>query len=306
MKHVLVVCHSQTGQLRQCADSLVAPLRAAGDVEVEVLEPQPVEPFPFPWPVTTFLDAMPECVLEIPPPMRPMQPKREKYDLIILAWQVWYLSPSLPVTGFLQSDAAKVLKDTPVVALCACRNMWHAGWLKLKKRLEAAGARVIDHVVLIDESPQWATFITTPRWLWTGKKNAFGPFPEAGVSKTAIAALFGPGEKLLEALRAGRLSESVLKGSSPAPLKVVKKLVLPEFLTPYVFGWWARIIRGAGQVWRGFRLPFAVLFLVWLYAMVVTMLPLLILTAVVVRVGFKGWFNARVTQLASPSGGEIA
>lgn len=307
MKHVLLVCHSQTGQLRQCADSLLAPLRAAGDeVEVEVLEPQTEVEYPFPWPVPQFLDVMPECVLEIPPAMKPMQPKRQKYDLVILAWQVWYLSPALPVTAFMQSDAAKVLKDTPVVALCACRNMWHAGWLKLKKRLDAVGARVIDHLVLIDAGPGWATFVTTPRWMWTGKKKGFGPFPDAGVSAEAIAALSRPGERLLQALREGRLQDSVLKGTQPHPLKVIRKQVLPEFLAPFVFGWWARMIRGAGKVWKGFRLPLEITFLCWLWCMVLSALPLLILTAVVVRVGFKGWFNGRVNLLAEPSGGEIA
>jgi hypothetical protein len=300
------VCHSQTGQLRQCADSLLGPLRAAGDVEVEVLEPQPVTPYPFPWPLGKFFDVMPECVLDVPPAMKPMAPKREKYDLVILAWQVWFLSPALPVTGFLASDAAKVLKDTPLVALCACRNMWHAGWLRLKAKLDALGARVIDHLVLIDAGPNWATFVTTPRWMWTGKKNGFGPFPEAGVSPEAIAGLTVPGTKLLEALRVDRLNESVLRGMKPAPLLVVRKLVLPEVLTPPVFRMWARLIIAAGNVWKGFRFPTQLLFLVWLYLMVLTMLPLLILTAIVVRVGFKGWFNGRVELLAAPSGGDIA
>jgi hypothetical protein len=307
MKHVLLVCHSQTGQLRQCADSLLAPMRAAGDeVEVEVLVPEPVEPYPFPWPLGKFFDVMPECVLDVPPAMKPMKPRREKYDLVILAWQVWFLSPALPVTGFLASDAAKVLADTPVVALCACRNMWHAGWLKLKAKLDALGARVIDHLVLIDAGPNWATFVTTPRWMWTGKKKGFGPFPDAGVSPEAIEGLKVPGALLLAALREDRLNGSVLRGTRPAPLLVVRKLVLPEVLTPPVFRMWARVIIAAGNLWKGLRFPTQLVFCAWLYVMVVTMLPVLILTAIVVRVGFKGWFNGRVELLAAPSGGDIA
>lgn len=306
MRHVLVVCHSQTGQLRECAEALVAPLRASGEVEVEVLEPKTAAPYPFPWPVPAFLDVMPECVLEEPPPMQQVRPQRQKYDLVILAWQVWYLSPALPVTGFLASDAAKVLADAPVVALCACRNMWHAGWLKLKARLDALGAKVIDHLVLIDQGPAWATFVTTPRWMWTGKKNGFGPFPEAGVSREAIAALTGAGERLRDALRAGALGDSVLRGTRPAPLLVVRKYVLPEFLASHVFRWWARLIRRGGRLSRRLRLPLEVLFLVWLCSSVLVLLPVLLLTAVVVRVGFKGWFEGRVMKLAAPSGGDVA
>ena len=306
MKRVLLVCHTQTGQLRRCADSLLAPILAAGDVQLDVFDPQPQTPFPFPWRVDHFLDVMPESVLEIPVPMQPMQIPHERYDLILFAWQVWYLAPSLPITAFLASDAAKVLKDTPVIALCACRNMWHGGWLKLKARLDTLGARVLDHIVLVDQGPAWATFVTTPRWVWTGKKNAFGPFPPAGVSDKDIEALGPLGEKIRDALREGRLSTSVLKGASPAPLTVMRKYVLPEFLAGYVFAAWARLIRGAGSIWKGFRLPIELLFLAWLWSAVLLLLPVLVLVAVVVRVGFKGWFNGRVAELAAPSGGEIA
>ena len=44
--------------------------------------------------------------------------------------------------------AAKVLKDTPVVALCACRNMWHGGWIKLKARLDASASSDIANTPL--------------------------------------------------------------------------------------------------------------------------------------------------------------
>lgn len=306
MKRVLLICHSQTGQLRQCADALLSSLRASGEVELDVYDPKPVTPYPWPWPVGEFLDVMPESVLEVPPPMQPMALKHEKYDLVVLAWQVWYLAPSLPVTAFLQSDAAKVLKDTPVVALCACRNMWHGGWIKLKARLDALGARVIDHVVLVDQGPAWATFVTTPRWVWTGKKNAFGPFPEAGVSEKDIAALAPLGQRLLSAVKENRLQTSVLKGASPAPLTVVRKYVLPEFIAGHIFRFWARLIRGAGNLSKGLRFPVELLFLAWLWSAVLVVLPLVILTTIVVRVGFRGWFNARVAMLAAPSGGEVA
>ncbi len=305
MKRVLLVCHSQTGQLRRCADMLLAAMRASGEVEVDVYDPQPVAPYPWPWPVGEFLDVMPESVLEVPPPMQPMALKHDRYDLVVLAWQVWYLAPSLPVTAFLQSDAAKVLKDTPVVAVCACRNMWHAGWLKLKARLDAAGARVLDHVVLVDQGPAWATFVTTPRWVWTGKKNAFGPFPEAGVSEQDIAALAPLGERLSVAVREGRLQGSVLHGASPAPLTVVRKYVLPEFIAGHIFGFWARLIRGAGGLWKGLRFPFELLFLAWLWSAVLLILPTVIVISIVVRLGFRGWFNGRVERLLAPSGGNV-
>ena len=305
MKHVLLVCHSQTGQLRRCADSLLSSLVASSEVQLEVLVPTPSKPFPFPWGVSDFLDVMPESVLEIPVPMDPIRPQRQQYDLIVLAYQVWYLAPSLPVTAFLSSDAAKVLAGTPVVALCACRNMWHSGWLKLKARLDALGARVLDHVVLVDQGPTWATFVTTPRWMWTGKQGAFGPFPAAGISEDAIAALAPLGVRLRDAVHQGKLDASMLRGSSPAPLTVLRKYVLPEFLASHVFRAWARLIRWAGRGFPGLRRPLEFVFLTWLCSSVLLLLPILVLTAIVVRVGWRGWFNGRVTLLAAPSGGEV-
>ena len=36
------------------------------------------------------------------------------YDLVVLGYQTWYLSPSLPTTGFLKSRYAKVLKGKTI------------------------------------------------------------------------------------------------------------------------------------------------------------------------------------------------
>ncbi len=59
-----------------------------------------------------------------------------------LAYQVWFLSPSLPVTAFLKSAAAAVLKDTPVITFIACRNMWLSAQEKMKVMLRDAGAEI--------------------------------------------------------------------------------------------------------------------------------------------------------------------
>lgn len=300
-KRVLVVCWSQTGQLTRCVERFLAPLRRREGVQVDVVSPEPAADYPFPWPFTRFVDAMPESVLQVAPPMKPLRLPAERYDLVVLGYQVWYLSPALPVVGFLQSEAAAVLKDTPVVALCACRNMWHAAWLKLKALVEARGGKIIDHVVRIDQGPTWATFFTTPRWLWTGRKEAFGPFPAAGISDADIASLEPLGEQLADAVVQGRLQGPALRG--PDALEVNKRYVMPEFLASHVFPLWAKAIRAVGRLSPRLRVPVAVLFIVWLMATVATLLPLLVLAGVLVRTVFRGWFRARLETLAAPSGG---
>jgi hypothetical protein len=42
----------------------------------------------------------------------------KKFDLIIFGYQVWYLTPSIPIISFLKSGFAEnILKDTPVVTV---------------------------------------------------------------------------------------------------------------------------------------------------------------------------------------------
>ncbi len=299
-KRILVVCYSQTGQLRRCAESLVAPLREGSDVEVDFLEPAPRDPYPFPWTIRAFLDAFPESVLQIPPEMQPVEPPAGRYDLVVLCYQVWYLSPSLPVTGFLRSSAAKVLAGTPVIALCACRNMWHCAWIELRKQIEAAGGRVIDHIVLVDQGPAWATFVTTPRWLWTGKKAGFGPFPAAGVSDEAIAGLRSGGQRVLQALRRGATDGSMLRGSGFQAIEVNRRFVVPEVVAQFWFRLWATFIRRAGEAWRGFRFPLEVLFLSCLSSMILLM-PILLPLLTAARFVMRSWYRNRLDRLLQPS-----
>lgn len=81
--------------------------------------------------------------------------------------------PSQPITAFLQSEQAKkVLKDTPVITLIGCRNMWLMAQEKVKKLLAESEAKLIGNVVKVDQSNDWASFITTPLWMLTGKKKS--------------------------------------------------------------------------------------------------------------------------------------
>src|SRR5918996_349374 len=110
MKRVLLVHFSQPGQLARAARRMVGPLVQAPDVELieEVLRPR--RPYPFPWPFWRFLDAMPESVLLEPPELEPLAVRaHEHFDLVILAYQVWYLAPSGPITAFLKSEAGRAL-----------------------------------------------------------------------------------------------------------------------------------------------------------------------------------------------------
>ncbi|NND68490.1 MAG: dialkylresorcinol condensing enzyme, partial [Halioglobus sp.] len=118
-KRVLIVHFSQSGQLHDVVRSVAAPLEESSEVEVsyELLRPQ--TDYPFPWPFFRFFDTFPETVYAEPEPIAPLSPaSRERYDLVILAYQVWFLSPAQPATAFLDApEAADLLRDTPVITL---------------------------------------------------------------------------------------------------------------------------------------------------------------------------------------------
>lgn len=294
MKRVLLVCYSQTGQLRRCADTFLEPMRRAG-AEVDVVVPQPKQPYPWPWGFGKFVDAFPECVQGKAPEMdaATLQAPRGKYDLVVIAYQVWYLAPALPIVGWLESEAASVLKDTPVVALCACRNMWQRAFVALKKRVSAKGGRIIDHVVREDSGPAWATFWSTPRWVMTGDRiGATKLLPAAGVSDSDIATLAQPGSKVAEALMSSKLETSVLNGSEA---KVNRVFVIPELIARFFFGHWASVIGSAGPSGRWLL---ARLFFVSLCSSLVLMVPTAIVS-LFIRLFARGWFQGKVDEVTA-------
>src|SRR3546814_19159787 len=92
-----------------------------------------------------------------------------------------------PYTTLFRS-ARQLLLNRPVVTLIACRNMWLLAQEIVKDLLEQAGAKLCDNIVLTDRGSALATFITTPRWMLTGRQNAFWRvFPRAGLDHAKIA-----------------------------------------------------------------------------------------------------------------------
>lgn len=303
MTRILVLYYSQTGQLTRALESMLEPLAARADVEIVRQNLEPVEPFPFPWPFFRFLDTFPECVHMDAPPLKPLAFGPEaRFDLVILAYQVWFLSPSLPVTAFLKSPAARVLKNTPVITFIACRNMWIAAQEKVKGLLAERGARHIDNIVLVDQGPPWATFVTTPRWLLTGKKGGFWKiFPPAGVSEAEIAAAARFGRALADALpQVQSATGPVLTGLGA--VKVNPAYIAGERIAHRSFQIWGRLLRAIGPGGHPLRRLALVVYAVFLVAMILTVLPVSILLRASLRPLLRRRLDAEVARLEAPSG----
>ena len=193
-KKILAVYFSQSGQTRAIVESFLRPVVADGN-EVEYLQIKTVHQFPFPWSIPVFFDTVPESVNIIPTKLEPWQTQLERYDLVILGWQPWNLSPSIPFSSILQDEKFRTLiKGTPVITISGCRNMWINAQEKNKKLLQAAGARLVGNIALVDRHLNHLSYFTIFHWLGTGRKDRkWGVFPKPGVSEKDIngASRFG-------------------------------------------------------------------------------------------------------------------
>ncbi|WP_256663710.1 dialkylrecorsinol condensing enzyme [Pseudomonas sp. gcc21] len=276
-KRVLVIHYSQTGQLDRVAQSVAAPLLDDEAVLVDFLPVRPVEAYPFPWPFLQFINTFPESAHQVPCPLdvqaEHLQPG---YDLVILAYQVWYLAPSIPISSFLQSDtAARLLADTPVVTVIACRNMWLQAQEKVKAHLQRCGARLVGNIALVDAAGSIASFFATPLWVLTGRKGPhwFGLVPSAGVSQEDVDGAQRFGETLRQRLLGSMpLEGDVLDGLDAAPVN--DKLILSEKIGTRSFYLWGKLFLACGGPDSMIRTPLAALYTVFLLLMIVTVVPI--------------------------------
>lgn len=288
-KRVLVIHYSQTGQLSAVIEQIVAPLAADARISVHIETLKPLPGYPFPWPYFRFFDAFPESAHMVPPALAPLSLSGdEHFDLVILPYQVWFLAPSLPITAFLKHPVGrKLLAGKPVVTVIACRNMWMLAQEKLKALLASAGARLIDNVVLTDPGPTLATFITTPRWLLTGRKAGFWGMPDAGVSPAQIRGTRRFGLALRDAMHQGLEQQ-------PGPLLSGLAAVQVE---PHLY-----ISEKAGT--RGFYLWGALLafYSAFLVVAIVTIVPASLALQALLRPFLRGWLHRIKQQFELPSG----
>ena len=168
---VLIVYYSQTGQLSALAQYFAKPLQQAG-VVTDCVPLVPQQPYPFPWRFWRFFDTFPETAHLRPAPIEPPQIPHDDYDAVVIAYTVWFLAPSQPITAFLQRpETRRLLAGKPVITLIGCRNMWLAAQEKMKTLLAANGAQLVGNIVKTDACGTAASFVTTPAWLLTGNKR---------------------------------------------------------------------------------------------------------------------------------------
>lgn len=253
MKKVLVLYYSQSGQMREILQQLTASMGNQVALIIEEIKPQ--ISFPFPWTTDTFFDAMPESVLQIPPEIEPMPAiEGKQFDLVILGYQPWFLSPSQPLTGFLRSRWAATLKDTPVITVIGCRNMWLNAQEKVKADLMQIGAKLCGNIVLEDRHSNLTALKSITRWMFSGQKKVAGK-PEAGVATEEIKACGKFALPVLDCLKQNRLEtlqESLLALNA---VQLRPNLIVMEKRGISQFPKWAEKARARGLPGSAERKP---------------------------------------------------
>ena len=305
MKSVLLIQYSQSGQLTDVASAITAPLLASSDIELTVETLRPRTPFPFPWPVLQFFDTFPSAVYMDGCELEPLKVNvNKRFDLIILAYQVWFLSPSLPVTGFLKSpDAKTLLNGSPVMTLIACRDMWLMAQEQVKKLLEANGAKLVGNVALVDEAGTAGSFFATPAWVLSGNKgpHLFGLIPRAGVKPEQITASRRFGERIADTLHRNlKVDEGLLQGLGA--VRINEKLIASEKTARRSFLIWGGLLRKLGPTGAFARKPVLVFYVLFLFTLIVTFIPLSMLIKKLLAPFAKARVASQKAYFAYPSG----
>ena len=302
MKKVLVIYYSQTGQLKSVVESFISQL-PDDKIQVDIREIQGVEQYPYPWGFYQFADEFVEAALVEGAPVNPIQDIEDDYDLIILGYTIWFLSPSSPIVGFLKSEQAKkIFKNKPVITLIACRDMWVMAQEKMKDLLNNLNAILIDNVALTDQGKGVYSLITTPKWLMSGKKDAFWFFPPAGILQSDIDAASRFGERLNAQLKLDKEKELKPLLSNLGAVNIDGKLIGLEIIATRSSKIWAKFVKLFGKkksLGRKIGMSFYIGFLVLL---VFTIMPINLIVRKIINKFRKNKLRDLERKYERPSG----
>lgn len=284
-KKILVVYYSQSGQLFEILKNIISQI-SSPDIQIDYYQISTKPDFPFPWDKVSFFDAFPESFLQIPREIVP--PPKEilgtNYDLIILGYQVWFLSPSIPVNSFLKSKYAQNLfAHTPVVTVSGSRNMWIMAQEKIKQRLAVLQSKLMGNIALVDRHINHISVITIVKWMFSGEKKSYmGILPKPGVSEADIKASKRFGLPIKNALLYDNFEELQNKLYELGAVKIKPFLILTDKRANLLFKPWANFVRkkgGAGNPKRQKRLKlfnYYLIIAIWVFMPIVFVIFLLV------------------------------
>ena len=270
----VVFYYTQTGQSLAIVQKVCEPLLAAG-VQVVYKEIIPEEPYPFPWSSRAFFQAFPESRLAVPCRLKSFDLSDvQDADLVIVAGQSWYLSHSIPLHGFFQSDEVKAyLKGRKIVTVDGCRNMWVMKQLKTREYIYQIGAIYAGAIVLQDKAPNLVSVITIIRWLFWNKKEATRFLPAAGVAPEDIRQASCFGDILLDTLQHATFDTLQERLMEKKALTFLPSVYFVEKNGFKLWGQWARFVLKKGHYNSPSREPALRLFKYYLFFVLYVISP---------------------------------
>ncbi len=247
---ILAINYSQTGQLDRTVASFLEPF-SGERFHVTHVSLEPVKPFPFPWSFLPFFEAMPDTVSGHPRTIMPLNiDLSSHFDLVVIGYQPWFLTLSQPIQAFLKQYGSTLLRDRPVVAITACRDMWHEAFLQLRDAVQGFGGRICEHVVVTDPTPKLVSLFTTPIWLAFGRKKFLPMFPEAGIRTPEYTFVRNQGTRYATFI--SNRNALPTPGFLKDPTRLDTNKIFTEKIVRYLFRFSAAFARavGAPDTWQ--------------------------------------------------------
>jgi len=183
---ILIVYYSQAGQTERAAELLARSFGAGATIQLRNLANDLGIRglYPMPWSFFGFLRAQPGSFsprerFETHAAVEP-----DSFDIMVLVYPVWFLSPASPVGAWLEQLPRGCLAGKRIVTVCTARNMWVEAQRIVRELIEENGGIVVAHAALEDRAPEAKSLVTTPYFFLTGSKSfasakrraAFPPF----------------------------------------------------------------------------------------------------------------------------------
>lgn len=289
-RRAVVYLYTQTGQLREVAEAFTAPLEADG-WRIRWVDVQPRVAFPLPWSIRQFFGVFPRAVdpdalVQLAEPPGGFGAEQDEEEVVVLAYQVWYLSPSLPIRSLLATHP-EAFRNRRVISLIACRNMWYSAAIEVADLLRTAGARRVEVVAATDTRQQATSLMTTLRWLLTGNREPFLWFGRAGVGDAELARVTAVGRSIAE------------QGCPADAAPVVPTLAAADLLAGRLFRKWGVTVRSAERFGAAAHIASLVTFVVGLAIGIVAGLPLIAIAALAGGARFETWISGAVHRQIS-------
>lgn len=249
---IAVFYYTQTQQLLNILKSLMAPMEELG-CTIVYKEIEPVVPFAFPWNSNDFYQAFPESRQGIPCELK----KTDFSDvmdanLVILGYQPWFLSLSIPISSFLQEAATqRYLNDRNVITVVGSRNMWISSHDSIDRFFTQSNCKWVGNIVLEDKHNNLVSVLTILRWLVDNKKEPSKYLPEAGVSQKDIDAVSQISPEIFFSLENKDFSTLQSRIVNKGGVRLHSNLYFTERVGHKTFGLWSKWVLKKG----GYQAP---------------------------------------------------